>query len=174
MTEIRTSAQPRRTPPRALLLSLLALAIPLAATTLAPHWVEGEGALLIWVPALLPPFLLSYYGGRRGASLALAAGMATLALAQAETLLLRVEAPPPHYVFGVVALLVAVAVGAGSIAERLHGEREAAEQAALTDPLTGLPNRRHGALFLETAWAHGERGRRVAGAPLRLLPLTPV
>lgn len=162
MSPLSAATRPRDPPRRALLFSLLALAAPLAATLLAPEWADADGALLIWVPALLPPFLLSYYGGRRGAALALAAGMATLALAQVETLVLDVPAPPPQYVFGVVALLAVVAIGAGWISELLHRERDAAERSALTDPLTGLANRRHASVFLQAAWAQADRGHELS------------
>jgi putative two-component system response regulator len=151
-----------RTPVRALVLSVIALSAPLTATFAAPEWAESDGALLIWLPALLPPFLLAYYKGWHGASLALAGGMATLALTQAGTLLLDIPAPPAHYVFAILAILVAVAIGAGWIAELLHRERDAAERAALTDSLTGLPNRRHADVFLDASWGSVLRGREVA------------
>lgn len=152
----------RATPARALVFSLLALLAPVAATSLAPEWAEREGALLVWLPALLPPFLLAHYRGWHGASLALAGGMATLALTQVEALLLEISPPPSAYLLAVVVLLVAVSIGAGWSAELLHREREKAERAALTDPLTRLPNRRHASLFLEAAWASALRGRRVS------------
>lgn len=154
--------QRRRAPARVLAFSLLALVAPLAATYLAPEWAEGDGALLVWLPALLPPFLLAYYKGWHGASLALAGGMATLALAQAETLLLDVPAPSAAVVFGIIVTLVAVSIGAGWIAELLHREREAAEREALTDALTRLPNRRHASVFLQAAWGSALRERHVS------------
>lgn len=152
----------RRVPARALLFSLLTLLVPLAATWWAPEWTEGDGALLVWLPALLPPFLLAYYRGWRGASLALAGGMATLALTQVEILLLDLQAPASTSILGIVVLLLAVALGAGWIADLLLAERAAAERAALTDALTGLPNRRHASVFLEAAWGSALRGRNVA------------
>lgn len=156
------ATQERRVPARALAFSLLTLLVPLAATWWAPEWTEGDGALLIWLPALLPPFLLAYYRGWRGASLAMAGGMATLALTQVEILLLDLPAPAPAYILGIVVLLLAVALGAGWIADLLLAERAAAEQTALTDALTGLPNRRHASVFLEAAWGSALRGRNVA------------
>lgn len=59
-----------KVPPRALALSLAALTIPILATALVPEWLERDGTLLVWLPALLPAFVLTYYRGRRGASLA--------------------------------------------------------------------------------------------------------
>ena len=163
MTRVATvpaSTRPERsTPLRALLASLLALAVPVAATKWAQSWVETDGALLVWLPALLPAFLLAYYRGWSGASLALAGGMATLVLTQVETLLLGLETPPWPFLLGVVVLLAVVAIGAGWVTELLHREREVAERAALTDVLTGLPNRRHASVFLEAAWGAALRGR---------------
>lgn len=152
----------RRAPLRALVFSLAALAAPVAAVGLAPGWAEGEGALLMWLPALLPPFLLAYYRGWQGSSLALAGGMATLALSQAEVLLLGLRPPSAVVLLGVVVLLTVVSLGAGWVAEALLRGREEAERVALTDPLTGLPNRRHASLFLDTAWGTVGRGRSVA------------
>jgi diguanylate cyclase (GGDEF)-like protein len=146
-------------PPRALAISLLALAVPLTATAVLPSWFESEGMLLAFLPVLLPAFLLSYYKGWKGASLALAAGMATLALSQAEILALDVATPRWDWIFLMVTMLVVVSLGSGWLAERLLTEREKAESAALTDVLTGLPNRRHLAVFLEWAWAAAVRGR---------------
>jgi len=145
-------------------MSLAALASPMVALALAPQWADGEGALLIWLPALLPPFLLAYYRGWQGSSLALAGGMATLALSQAETLLLDIQPPAPQALLLVVALLTAVSLGVGWVTELLLRERESAEAAALTDALTGLPNRRHASAFLERAWGGVPRGRSVAVA----------
>jgi diguanylate cyclase (GGDEF)-like protein len=47
------------------------------------------------------------------------------------------------------------------VAERLHGEREKAEQLALLDPLTDLPNRRYLDLILGREFAAARRGRLV-------------
>ena len=58
-------------PVRALLLSVASLTIPLVATTLTPDFLDEQYALLIWLPALLPAFLLTYYRGWGGASAAL-------------------------------------------------------------------------------------------------------
>ena len=64
----------QRVPARSLLLSLAALMIPLVATlteTVAKADLVGEELeMLIWLPALLPAFLLTYYRGWSGASVA--------------------------------------------------------------------------------------------------------
>lgn len=155
-------AHPTGVPPRALALSLAALTVPLVASATFPAWVEREGALLIWLPALLPAFLLTYHRGWRGASLALTGAMATLALAQAEIILLDLATPSWTSVFGIVALIVTVSLGVGWVTELLHRERAAAESSALTDALTGLPNRRHASILLEAGWAGAQRGRGFA------------
>ncbi len=48
---------------RALAISVLALAVPFAAVVVRPGWMERDGALLVWLPVLLPAFLLSYHNG---------------------------------------------------------------------------------------------------------------
>ncbi len=147
---------------RALLASLGALALPMLAAWIVPGWLEQNGSLLVWLPALVPAFLLTYYRGWSGASLALAAGMAVLALTQVEIILLGLSTPNWSLVFVIVVFLVTVSLGTGWVAELLHRERELAERSALTDPLTGLPNRRHASVFVESAWASALRGRGLA------------
>lgn len=139
--------------------SVAALAIPVAAGLLPSGWFGEQVALLVWLPALIPPFLLAYRRGWKGASLALAAGMVALALVQVELLLLGIPGPGWPLVFMVLALLIVVSVGAGWVTELLHRERERAERAALLDPASGLPNRRYAEMFLDAAWAAAVRGR---------------
>jgi len=158
-----TGTRRRRPPPiRTIGLSVAALAIPAAAGLLPPGWVEDEVALLVWLPALVPPFLLAYYRGWGGASAALAGGMVTLALVQVELLLLGISRPTWPLVSTVMALLVIVSLGSGWVAELLHRERERMDRSALTDPATGLPNRRHAEIFLDAAWAAAVRGRQLS------------
>ncbi len=149
-------------PVPALVLSLAALAIPVVATTLLPAWLERDGALLVWLPVLLPAFLLTYHRGRTGASLALVAGMVVLVFTQVAVVLLDISTPQWGSIFAVVVTLVSVCLGAGWLAGLLHQERERAERWALTDLLTDLPNRRHLELFLDKAWAAARRGRKLS------------
>lgn len=149
-------------PVPALVLSLAALAIPVVATTLHPAWLERDGALLIWLPVLLPAFLLTYHRGRSGASLALVAGMVVLVFTQVAVVLLDISTPQWGFIFAVVVTLVSVCLGAGWLAGLLHQERERAERWALSDFLTDLPNRRHLELFLDKAWAAARRGRKLS------------
>ena len=155
MTESRQTGS---VPGSALLLSGLCLTVPLMAALLVPEWMEGDGALLVWVPVLIPGFLLAYHKGWTGASQALAGGMAALVLTHAEVLLLGVARPPFAVVFVVTLLLIVVAVGSGWLADLLSRERTVAEQMALTDQLTKIPNRRHAMIFLDAVWGSARRG----------------
>ena len=112
---------------RALVLSLACLGVPLAAAAFIPGWTEQQ-ELLVWLPALVPAFLLSYYRGWHGASLALAAGMATVALVQVEIFVLDLVAPQWSVVLSILLLLVTVAIGSGWVGELLHRERELENQ----------------------------------------------
>ncbi len=117
-----------------------------------------ESGLLLWLSALIPPFLLTYYRGWRGASLALAGGMAALTLANLATVALSLPTPEFQLLFWMVATYIVVCVGIGLLAELLRRERAAAESMALTDMLTQMPNRRHAAIFLDAAFASAIRG----------------
>lgn len=141
-------------PPRALLISLLALVVPVAGTVFFPQHADDEVGLLFWLPALVPAFLLTYYRGWWGVSVALAIGMAALSLAQAALVTFDLATPEWGYLLVGVAVYLGICLGAGTMAGRLHS----AAELALTDELTGLPNRRHASLFLESTFAAAERG----------------
>lgn len=149
---------PRPLPPQALLLSLAAMAVPVVSAFNAPGWMEGDVELLMWLTALLPAFVLTYYKGWRGVSLALAGGMVILTGTQLALLLLGTGGSNWRLLFGVVVVFVAVSVGLGYFAELLERERSRAESMALTDLLTSLPNRRHASVFLEAAFSACVRG----------------
>lgn len=147
-----------RVPPRALVISVLALAVPVAGTVVFPEWVSDDLGMLVWLTALVPAFLLTYHRGWWGISLALAAGMAALAVAQVLLLLLGLPTPSwPYLLIGAV-LYLAICLGAGVMAEILRRARDEAVRMALTDEGTGLANRRHASLFLASAYAAAERG----------------
>lgn len=148
----------RDLPVTTLLLSLSALAVPSLAALGSPAWMEETSAILIWMTPLLPAFLLAYYRGWAGAALALATGMASLAVAQVIFLVGGVDPPDWPQLLGVVGVYLLFALGIGTMAEILRRERDAAMELALVDPLTGLSNRRHAELFLESAFARAERG----------------
>jgi diguanylate cyclase (GGDEF)-like protein len=154
---------PRPTvPPQALLLSLLSLWVPVASSSFFPHWTNNDVGVLVWLLALIPPFLLSYYRGWRGASVALAAGMAAFAIAQVVVILAGAELPPPQVFLGLAVILIGVSMGSGAITSVLHRSLEEAERKALTDPGTGLANRRHGMLHLDRAFAAADRNAALA------------
>ena len=146
----------RSVPPRALALSIAALSVPVIGALQFPEQLGNYGALL-WLTALLPAFMLAYYRAWRGIATALAAGMATLSVTQAVALVIGRQVP--DMLLGVVVAYVAIALGIGWLAESLHQERAVLEDMAFTDPLTELPNRRHGRLLLENEFAAAERGR---------------
>jgi len=147
-----------RVPPQALLLSLLSLWVPILTSALFPDWTNADVGVLVWLLALIPPFLLSYYRGWRGASVALAGGMAAFALAQVFVTLLGAAIPGPDLMMGILVVFIGVAMGSGVISSVFHRSLDAAEAMALTDPGTGLPNRRHGMVHLSRAFAAAERG----------------
>ena len=145
-------------PLRALIISAFALGVPVAGATLEPELVSESAGLLVWLSPLVPAFLLTYYRGWRGTSLALAAGMATLAVAQTVLSLIGGRPPGLALVFPLVVAYLAICLGIGWVGELLHRARRDAQSAALIDALTGLPNRRHLEIFLKATYAAAERG----------------
>lgn len=149
-------------PKLGLVLALVCLAIPMGASLIFPDWINDDVGLLIWLLALVPAFLLSYYRSWRGASLALAAGMAAFSVAQVVLLVTDAGLPPPELLLGVVVVLTTVALGSGWIGTLFHRSLDEVERMALTDVGTGLANRRHAILELEKAFAAAERGSPLA------------
>ncbi|MDP1892317.1 MAG: diguanylate cyclase [Gemmatimonadaceae bacterium] len=154
----RTAAPPR-VPPRALALSLAALAIPVAAVAWMPDWTSTGAGMLIWLTALIPAFLLSYYRGLRGVAVALSGGMAVITATQLSVVVFEIAEPNWTLLGAIVAAYLGVSIGIAVLAELLLKERQAAEALALVDRLTGLPNRRHVEDALEREFAAAERGR---------------
>ena len=153
-----STSQSKPLPLRALVISAVALAIPLVAGFIAPEWITGQAGVLVWLTALVPAFLLAYYKGWRGASVALALGMAVLTSAHVALLLMGAPEPNWTLLLGVVIVYMGVCLGLGAFADRFHRALSKAQERALTDALTGLPNRRHAMLILERAFASAERG----------------
>ena len=142
-------------PASALLVSILAMLAPIA-TMLAPE-ATAPLELLLWVCAMIPPFLLAYHRGWRGAAAALALGMATLALLQSSASVFELQMPTTMIGLGVN--FVASCFGAGWLSNQLHARHRQAEHLAMTDALTGLPNRAHIESYLNARFAAGKRGR---------------
>jgi diguanylate cyclase (GGDEF)-like protein len=115
--------------------------------------------MLIWLTALIPAFLLSYYRGLRGVAVALAGGMAVITATQLSVVLFDIAEPNWALLGAIVATYLGVSIGIAALAELLLKERRAAEELALADRLTGLPNRRHLEDALEREFAAAERGR---------------
>jgi putative two-component system response regulator len=159
------SAQPERAVPvRALALSLAALAVPLVVWLVLPDFAAGDTGLLVWLTCLIPAFLLSYHRGWKGTALALAAGMAVLSLWHAVLAVSQAPMPDWRFVLPVVAVYLATSLGVGALSSVLRRQEAAADRVALSDGLTGLPNRRHTQIALDASHT-GARG----GAPLSIL-----
>lgn len=148
----------RHIPIRALWLSFAALSVPVSAAIFFPEWTGRDVGLLIWLTALIPAFLLTYYRGWGGASLALAMGMAVLVLTQIALVLAGIRVGNWALLGGIVFVFLATSLGMGWVTELLHMERRRAERLALMDSLTGMPNRRHSVVFIEAAFAAAKRG----------------
>ena len=149
-------------PLRALGLSLGALAVAATVSLLWPASV-AEYAGLVWILALVPVHLLSYYRGWRGAVLATTLTMVVFVGAQLVNVAWldqRIE----WWVYGVFAFGLAVAsLGSGSLAEALLRSRARALELASLDPLTKLANRRLLRSRGEEALATADRSGGVAG-----------
>ena len=146
-----------RIPLRALLLSVTALAIPVVSVIIGPEWSGEDPSVLLWLTALLPAFLLTYYRGWRGASLGLAIGMAVLSTTHAILVIGDFGTPDWPMLLGIVIAYIGICFGIGWLAELLHRQLRMAENMALTDMLTGLPNRRHLSVFIDAAFAAAVR-----------------
>jgi diguanylate cyclase (GGDEF)-like protein/PAS domain S-box-containing protein len=159
--EGRHSSAAKSSELRAVLLSLPAVAIPVAGAIFLP--VElGDYEALLWLLALIPAFLLAYHRGWRGAATTLAFGMAILSITYFCTQALG--RPIPQLLYGVITFYVGITLGIGWLAERVSKKKfdEASTTLALRDPLTELPNRRYAEVYLEQEFAAAERGRSLA------------
>jgi diguanylate cyclase (GGDEF)-like protein len=183
MSALRTSDPESGTPPplrpraaepsgavplRALALSAATLAIPLVSLWYEPELSGDQLGILVWLPVLVPAFLLTYYRGWGGASLALAAGMAVLTFAQVVAAVRDAADPDWRLPLVLVVLIMGVSLGIGWVGELLHRARLDAAATALVDRDTGMPNRRHLTVFLDAAFGAAERGGRTTVVLFRL------
>ena len=156
------SSASRPLPGKVLLFSASALLLPVLESFGNPDWIKADVGMLMWLTALLPAFLLTFHKGWRGVSIALAGGMAVLSLTQVMLLLTKGAEPNWGLLLGVVIVFIGVTLGLGYFAELLDRERRKAEAQALTDALSGLPNRRHMEVHLDAAFASARRGANLS------------
>ncbi len=151
----------REVPLRGLVISALAL---LAAGLVSVFWPEAleEYSGFVWILALVPLVLLSYYKGWKGAAVASVATMVIFTGVQLGVVHYMGRAVDWSYYGLVTIVLMAVSFGAGWVTEKLHRERIEALQMAYEDPLTGMASRRHLEEFLADQFAAAERGRPLA------------
>jgi diguanylate cyclase (GGDEF)-like protein len=150
--------KPSRIPSRAVVLSVGALAIPLFSLAYAPDQLK-QYEVLVWLLPLVPGFLWAYYRGWKGAAIGFAAAMLILTAGQVLLILLGKQVTDAVVLTIVISVSTTVALGMGVVSELLHRERARALTLAYTDDLTGLPNRRHLHMVLETEFAAAQRGR---------------
>lgn len=133
-------------------------AVLTASTTLWWPGVDKGAGWILWTPLLAPMFVLACQRGRSGALRGLAfAGLMLLGISGAgaatETQWARWD-----QVMGVALVYALITAATAWLAERLRAETRAEREIALTDSLTGLPNRRHAGIFMDAAVAGVDRG----------------
>lgn len=147
-----------RVPRRLVVASFGLLLVPAAVTLAGPVGLPGRG--LLWLLALVPVLVWGYAWSWRGSAAAVAIALG--AVVATETAAATRGVPPTPNLAEVVAALLLIAVAVGYLIERIRLDQGAIEEVALTDRLTGLPNRRHARVFLETMFGAAERGRPVS------------
>ena len=153
---------PRKQPPaRALLLSLAALAVPVAGAFWVPESFQDYEALL-WLLAVVPAFLLAYYRGWMGIAAGLAGAMAVISVTYAATQ--ATGQRMPDLLLPVIVIVIALFLGIGALTGRVRrlNHVSAAVGDRFTDPATNLPNQAHAELHLQTEFDVAQRGRPLA------------
>ncbi len=150
----------RTVPRKALILSVIALAVPVVSGLAAPG-LGDEYGFLVSLSALVPAFLLTYYRGLTGAALAVAAGMVALSISQVFLQVFGLAAPNWGWLLLIITNFLFITIGIAVFAEMLHRERRKAEGLALADQLTNLPNRRHVEIALDREFGAALRGRKL-------------
>lgn len=152
-----------RVPVSGVVLALLALGVPVLASTVFTG-AATEFESLLWLSALIPAFLLAYYRGWRGVALGFAIAMVVLTATQLVILTEGTRLPNWPLMLGITGTFVGFSLLLGGLVEQLHDARAEAEQLALFDGLTSLPNRRYFDLLFAKSFAAARRG-----APLVLV-----
>lgn len=156
--DVGAELRPQPVPRRALAISVAALAVPVAAALWLPEQADNSLGTLTWLTALIPAFLLAYYRGLAGVTVALAGGMAVITATQISVVVFDITEPNWPLLAAIVGAYLVLSLGIGVLAEVLRRERRAAESMALLDRLTGLPNRRYADVTLEREFAAAVRG----------------
>ncbi len=146
-------------PLRALIISIASLVVPVVGVFQLPDWTSSGAGMLIWLTALIPAFLLSYYRGMAGVAVALSGGMAVITATQVSISVFSIAQPDWGLLMAIVGVYLVVSLGVATLSELLLRERRKAEEVALLDRLTGLPNRRYADMTLEGSFAAAERGK---------------
>lgn len=155
----RASSDGQPSPHGVLAASVAALAIPVWGSLMD---VRAEFGAVLWLFALVPVFLMAYHRGWPGAVAAGMVGVGTLVATEWTGAMAGGSFAHWPLLLAIMAALIAIAVGIGWVTEQLHRDRDRAERLALTDSLTGIPNRRHALTVLEQEFAAARRGRPLA------------
>ena len=145
-------------PPRALAISLVALAVAGLAAIVWPSSLE-ELAGLVWLLALVPAFMFAYYRGWEGAAAGLLVAMILMIAIEIVPALIVGTEVDWRIAGGVAVVFIAASLGLGALAEMLRRQNSSAMQLAFRDALTGLPNRRMVDVFLQQHFAASQRGQ---------------
>ncbi|TVP75832.1 MAG: diguanylate cyclase [Gemmatimonadales bacterium] len=122
---------------------------------------QRHDIVFVWWLGVLPVVLTARTDGWRGA-MVMAFGVVLLAvLAHTGVAATTGQAVSPILPPVLIFFLLAAAAIAW-LARAMGDDRGDVEDLALTDRLTGLPNRRHARVFLETMFGSAERGRPLA------------
>lgn len=120
-----------------------------------------EASPLLWWLGIIPVALVARTDGWRGA-VVVAFGVLVLAVATHTVLAGAADTPLPILLSPTLAAFLLAAGAMGWLVREVREDRGDVEDLALTDRLTGLPNRRHARVFLETMFGSAERGRPLA------------
>ncbi len=114
----RPSYPAKSVPPRALAISVASLAVPVVAALTFPESLSELGVML-WLLALVPAFLLAYYRGWRGVTLACGVGLVLLVVTNSVAGILGRQIQEGPLFFAVVVMYIGIALGLGWLTDRL-------------------------------------------------------